>query len=295
MFVNQAGAQTNQPYIMVLGVAQDGGFPHLGCKKICCTQAWADTNLRKNVTALAVVNPQNKQWWLIEATPDIKQQLQDFQKLTNNEYPYLPQGIFLTHAHIGHYTGLMQFGREVMNTKNLNVYVMPKFKSFLEKNGPWSQLVELKNINLVQLDTIKPIVFANINFKALIVPHRDEYSETVGFKVNLGEKKILFIPDIDKWSKWNKNIVDEVRQVDYAFLDATFYDNLELNNRPINEVPHPFVSETIQLFDKENINTRSKIHFIHFNHTNPIMWEQKTKQKLIKQGFNVAEQGRLYP
>lgn len=294
LFINQTHAQSNQPYVMVLGVAQDGGFPHLGCQKKCCTQAWANPKLRRNITALAVVNPQSKQWWLLETTPDIKQQLQDFQTLTKGEYPYLPSGIFLTHAHIGHYTGLMQFGREVMNTKQLNVYVMPKFKSFLEKNGPWSQLVELKNINLIQLDTIKPVVFDAINFQALKVPHRDEYSETVGFKINLGGKKILFIPDIDKWSKWNKNIIEEVRQVDYAFLDATFYDNLELNNRPMNEVPHPFVSETMKLFEKENASTKAKIHFIHFNHTNPIMWQPQAKQKLVNQGFNLAEQSKSY-
>ncbi len=294
LFITQAHAQSNQPYVMVLGVAQDGGFPHLGCQKTCCTQAWANPKLRRNITALAVLNPQKKQWWLLEATPDIKQQLQDFQTLTKGEYPYLPNGIFLTHAHIGHYTGLMQFGREVMNTKQLNVYVMPKFKNFLEKNGPWSQLVELKNINLVQLDTIKPVIFDAINFQAVIVPHRDEYSETVGFKINLGGKKVLFIPDIDKWSKWDKNIIEEVSQVDYAFLDATFYDNLELNNRPMNEVPHPFVSETMKLFEKENASTKAKIHFIHFNHTNPIIWQPQAKQKLINQGFSLAEQGKSY-
>jgi len=294
LFIIQTNAQSNQPYVIVLGVAQDGGFPHLGCQKTCCTQAWTNPKLRRNVTALAVVNPQSKQWWLLEATPDIKQQLQDFQTLTKGEYSYLPSGIFLTHAHIGHYTGLMQFGREVMNTKQLNVYVMPKFKSFLEKNGPWSQLVQLKNINLIQLDTVKPIVFDTINFQAVIVPHRDEYSETVGFKINLGGKKVLFIPDIDKWSKWNRNIIEEVRQVDYAFLDATFYDNQELNNRPMNEVPHPFVSETMKLFENENASTKAKIHFIHFNHTNPIMWQSQAKQKLINQGFNIAKQNKLY-
>lgn len=294
LFVNRVNAQVDKPYITVLGIAQDGGFPHLGCKKVCCNHAWIDPKLRRNITALAIVNPQTKKWWLLEASPDIKQQLQDFQNLTKGQYTYLPEGIFLTHAHIGHYTGLMQFGREVMNTKQLKVYVMPKFKSFLEKNGPWSQLVELNNISLVQLDVDKSLAIGNIHIQPLMVPHRDEYSETVGFKINLGEKKILFIPDIDKWSKWDKNIIDEVKQVDYAFLDATFYDNLELNNRPISEVPHPFVSETIKLFANEKAATKAKIHFIHFNHTNPLMWLPKAKQNLIQQGFNLAQQGKSY-
>ncbi|MDQ8006736.1 MAG: MBL fold metallo-hydrolase [Pedobacter sp.] len=291
--VNALIAQ-EKPYIIVLGVAQDGGYPHLGCKKVCCTKAWSNPKLRKNVTALAVVNPSSKKWWLLEATPDIKFQLQDFQKITNNQYPYLPEGVFLTHAHMGHYTGLAQFGREVMNTKQLNVYVMPKFKRFLESNGPWSQLVNLKNINLIELSDNKAIDLDNIKFSSLKVPHRDEYSETVGFKIDLNHKNVLFIPDIDKWSKWNKSIIEEVKKVDYAFLDATFFDNKELNNRPIAEVPHPFVAETIQLFENESKAIKEKIHFIHFNHTNPIMWQPKIKNNILRQNFNIAQQGKTY-
>jgi pyrroloquinoline quinone biosynthesis protein B len=287
-------AQTNQPHVIVLGVAQDGGFPHLGCKKACCKIAWADTAARRNVVALAIVNPAAKKWWLMEATPDIKHQLQDFQRITNNTYPYLPEGIFLTHAHMGHYTGLMQFGREVMNTKKLKVYAMPKFKHFLETNGPWSQLVTLNNIDLIPLSDKQTLTIEGITFKPVLVPHRDEYSETVGFRVHFSNRKLLFIPDIDKWSKWNGNIVDEVKQVDYAFLDATFYNNKELNNRPMSEVPHPFVAETMQLFSNEPNEVKSKIYFIHFNHTNPIMWQAEAQQEVLKQHFNIAEQGKTY-
>jgi len=281
--------------VFVLGVAQDGGYPHLGCEKECCNKAWKNDSLKRNVVSLAVADNVSKKWFMFEATPDIKEQLQYFKTLTNGEYNYLPDGIFITHAHIGHYTGLMQLGREVMNAKEVPVYVLPKLKKFLEDNGPWSQLVSLKNISVHELkaDSMQRFTGSMV-VQTFTVPHRDEYSETAGFRIFWSKFKYLFIPDIDKWQKWDKSIVEEVKKVNYAFLDATFNTIDELKNRKIEEVPHPFVSETMDLFKGENKETKSKIHFIHFNHTNPVMWDKSAKQKVLEQGFNVAEQGRKY-
>ncbi|WP_316848532.1 MBL fold metallo-hydrolase [Pedobacter psychrodurus] len=281
-------------YIMVLGVAQDGGYPHMGCQKTCCKMAWKDEKLRRSVVSLALVDPKTKKWWLFEATPDIKAQLQDFRTKTHEAYPYLPEGLFITHAHIGHYTGLMEFGREVMATHNLKVYVLPKFKAFLTQNGPWSQLVTLQNINLLELKANDPIDVAENKITAFTVPHRDEYSETAGFKIETPTKKYLFIPDIDKWSKWDKSIIDEVKKVDIAMLDATFYSNAELGNRPISEVPHPLVTETETLFSKEDRNIKNKVFFIHFNHTNPLLWDPIMQKQMLKNGFNLAKQDQVF-
>lgn len=288
-------AQNMQPYIMVLGVAQDGGFPHLGCEKECCKKAWENDSLKKNVVSLAIVHPVLKKWWMIEASPDINKQLHLFRNLTDGQFNYLPEGIFITHAHIGHYTGLMQLGREVMNTKEIPVTVLPKMKKFIENNGPWSQLVSLKNISLFQLDTDKNLMLApDLEISAFTVPHRDEFSETAGFKIRAGLKNYLFIPDIDKWQKWDKKIVEEVKKCDVAFVDATFYSMDELKGRKMEEVPHPLVTETMELFSKEKPEVKSKLVFIHFNHTNKIMYDSVTKEMVQQQWYKVAEQGRKY-
>lgn len=292
-FLSEIKSQTALPYILVLGIAQDGGYPHLGCEKNCCNMAWKNDSLKRYVVSLALVDPVTKKWWLFEATPDIKEQLNYFKKLTKSEYDYLPAGIFITHAHIGHYTGLMQLGLEVMNTKEIPVFVLPKMKQFLESNGPWSQLVSLKNISLKKLnkDSVLSLT-TQVSVQTFTVPHRDEFSETAGFKINTSAKKYLFIPDIDKWQKWNKNIIKEVEEVDIAFLDATFKDINELNGRKIEEVPHPFVIESMQLFENSTAKLRSKLFFIHFNHTNPLLWDKLYKEKVEKAGYNLAKQGQ---
>jgi pyrroloquinoline quinone biosynthesis protein B len=283
---------TSEPYVIVLGVAQDGGYPHIGCTRQCCARAWENDSLKRFVVSLAVVDPASKSWWLFEATPDITDQLHLFNKITQNQFNFLPSGIFITHAHIGHYTGLMYLGREAMNTQNVPVYVLPRMKSFLENNGPWSQLVNIQNIKLNEL-TVNQKVSLNetISVESFTVPHRDEYSETAGFRITAGKKKYLFIPDIDKWSQFDKNIVEEVKQVDVAFLDGTFYSADELPGKTMATVPHPLVSETMELFKNENSETKKKIFFIHFNHTNPLLWNGDEKQKLKSAGFEIAEQG----
>ena len=289
---NQPAENTPKtPYIMVLGVAQDAGYPQMNCKKECCKQAWDNPELKRTTSCLAIVDPTTNEQWIIDATPNIKEQLQLLKQKTGTEKL---DGILLTHAHMGHYTGLMHFGREVMGTDNLPVFAMPKMKTFLEENGPWSQLVKLENINIKALKSDSTFSLnERIKIKPFLVPHRDEFSETVGYEITINNKSLIFIPDIDKWEKWETNITELIKKVDYAFLDATFYKNGELK-RDMSEIPHPFVQESMELFSELSEKDKQKVHFIHFNHTNPLLQEGSTAQEeVFEKGFNLAKEGQI--
>ena len=164
-------------------------------------------------------------------------------------------------------------------------------KGFLIKNGPWSQLFKINNIKINNINHQEEIKLSNnLSITPFLVPHRDEFSETVGFKIIGPKKSVLFIPDIDKWGKWNKNLKQEIKKVDLALLDGTFYDSKEVNNRNISEIPHPFIIETMDLFKKENNFEKSKINFIHLNHTNPLLDTNSAAFKKVKEsGFNTAK------
>ena len=270
--------------LKILGVVQDGGMPHLGNNKTCCENIKQD----KYVTSLMLMNNENNESFLFDASPDINKQLNFMGDRIKKDL----KGIFLTHAHIGHYTGLMYFGREALNSKLVNVYAMPRMKKFLEENGPWSQLVSLQNISIIELSNESKIsIDSNVIVQPVEVPHRAEFSETVGYKIYGPNKTALFIPDIDKWYLWEKSIIDEIKQVDYAIIDATFYDSKEVNYRDISEIPHPFVTESMDLFDSIDIKEKNKIYFIHLNHTNPLLNEQSKQYKsVITKGYNVAKE-----
>ena len=279
------------PYIVVLGVAQDAGYPQAGCNKDCCKDAWENPAKRKNVSCLALVDPISKEQWIFDATPDVKFQLQLLEKKSGIN-PL--SGVFLTHAHMGHYTGLIHFGREVMGCNNLPVYCMERMQNFIKTNAPWNQLVEIENINLKFLKNDSSIELnQRISVTPFLVPHRDEYSETVGYKIKANNKSLIFIPDIDKWEQWETNITELIKKVDYAFLDATFYKNGELK-RDMSEIPHPFVEESMELFSNLSEKDKQKVHFIHFNHTNPLLINGSNAQKEVSEkGFNLAREGQI--
>ena len=279
-------AQSQSGYdIKVLGVAQDGGVPHLGCSKTCCSTS----SVTRYVSSIMVYNQKSKGSYIFDASPDLAKQLSFMKdKISENL-----KGIFLTHAHIGHYSGLMYLGRESFNSKNIPVYAMPRMKKFLETNGPWDQLVSLNNIKINSIINEREIIVEKeLIVKPIEVPHRDEYSETVGYLIKGPNKSAIYIPDIDKWYKWDKSIVDLISSVDYAFIDATFYDEKEINYRDISEIPHPFVIESMKLFEGVSKEEKSKIYFIHLNHTNPLLDSNSSEYKdLISKGYNVAQEG----
>lgn len=291
---NHESQEITKQYITILGTAQDGGFPHIGCQKKCCDDFYKGISPKQKVVSLGLIDREAQQKFLFEATPDISTQLAD---LENNHLKTntIINGVFITHAHIGHYAGLLYFGKEALGKKDTRVYAMPKMKGFLENNGPWSQLVTDQNIVFSNLkkDTVIQLNHS-LKVTPFLVPHRDEFSETVGYKIEGKNKSALFIPDINKWSLWEKNIVEEVKKVDYAFLDATFFKEGEIN-RPMSEVPHPFIEETVDLFKNESLTTKNKVIFIHFNHTNPALQpNSKERNELTLLGYKFATEGERF-
>jgi pyrroloquinoline quinone biosynthesis protein B len=286
-------AADDAPYLIVLGIAQDAGYPHAGCAKACCLPAWNDQRKRRFPCCVAVVDPATKQRWIFDCTPNFPEQLNDLDRAAPPKARPGIDGIFLTHAHIGHYTGLMHLGREVMGTKGVPVHVMPRMAEFLRKNGPWSQLVDLGNIKLTPLadgQTVK--LNDRITVTPLLVPHRGEYSETVGFRIQGPNRSVLYLPDIDRWEDWTTKIEDVLKTVDRAYLDGTFYDDKELPGRNLAEVPHPLITTSMKRFAPLPKAERDKVHFLHLNHTNPALDPaSKAAEAIRNAGHHIAEQG----
>ena len=290
-FSQEKENKSDEILLKVLGTIQDGGIPHMGCSKECCSNYFLSKKSRIGVSSLGVSNLKYNTNYIIDATPNINFQLIDL--IGNADPSKKLNGIFLTHAHMGHYAGLLNFGRESLNSKNIPLYLMPKFYNFILNNGPWNQLVELNNIKLNKIyNREKVILHNNLSFTPIQVPHRDEYSETVGYVIEGIHKKVLYIPDIDKWAKWEVSIVEMIKSVDYAFLDGTFFDEKEINNRDISEIPHPFIIESLKLFEELDESEKSKVYFIHLNHTNPVLNSESSEyKKVISAGFNIAKTG----
>jgi len=297
VLVGQAPAQP--PYLLVLGVAQDGGVPQAGTKEHC---GWTDPACRRTATSLALVDPASGRRWLFDATPDFREQLHRL----DEDFPVAEKpglaGIFLTHAHMGHYTGLMHLGHEAMGARGVEVWAMPRMRDFLSNNGPWSQLVRYANIVLrpledgvtVRLDGDRPDN-ERLTVTPFLVPHRQEFSEVVGFRITGPGHCVLFIPDIDSWEEWDAlgtRIEDQIAAVDVAYLDGTFFANGEIPGRDMSGFPHPFIAHSLERFRNLPPAEKAKVRFIHLNHTNPALWPDTEARRTIEtKGFRVAEEG----
>jgi len=283
-------------FVEVLGIAQDAGYPQTNCYEPHCMRAWEDKSLRRLASSIAVVDAATRTKYLFDATPDMREQLFALHQ-TAPDTEYALDGVFLTHAHMGHYAGLMHFGREGVGANSIPVYAMPLMSEYLRNNGPWELLLRLKNIQLMPLENQRPVrLNKRLTVTPIEVPHRPEYSETVGYRIDGPNKSAAFIPDIDKWEKWQTDILDVIRSVDYALLDATFFADGELPGRDMSKIKHPFVAESMDLFAELSDDEKSRVIFIHMNHTNPLLIDGSTQQQELKRrGFKVAAEGMRLP
>ena len=282
--------------VMILGTVQDGGYPHIGCRKKCCKSAWLNQYNKRFIASIAILDSDLKECWIIDSSPDIKNQLNMIMNFM--EIDSLPKirGIFLTHAHTGHYSGLLDLGKEAMNADNIPVYSMPDMARFISSNNPFKFLISSNNIHIKEISDNQKIELSNgVIISPFKVPHRNELSETVGYRIYSDSKSIIYIPDIDSWDQWEKDIIDVIKNNDYLFLDGTFYNCEEINNRNISEIPHPFIKDSLIKFEVLDKYNRNKIFFTHFNHTNIMLRNNnKLKQSLISDGYNIANEGEFF-
>jgi pyrroloquinoline quinone biosynthesis protein B len=294
-------AQENAPYAVVLGSAQDGGLPQIGCMGPHCVAARADTNRRRLVASLLLADPRTGKRWLIDATPDLREQVELARvhpptRSSTGPRPALFDGIFLTHAHTGHYTGLIHLGRPAYGAKHLPVFGSERMCAFLSTNGPWDLLIENDNITLQTFKANQTISLGeDLSITALVVPHRAEYTDTFAFLVRGPHRTLLYLPDIDKWELWERRIEEVIASVDVALLDGTFHAEGELPGRNMSEIPHPLIDDTIQRFQELPMDQRRKIVFTHLNHTNPAVDPNSSATaRIINVGMAVAEEGQCF-
>ncbi len=273
---------------VLLGNAQDAGLPQAGCDCQNCRAAWADPTRRKWASALGLLDTEADARFLIEATPDFREQLHSFDSMPGLAATSLLSGILITHAHIGHYTGLIHLGYEAMAAREMPLYGTQRLINFLNAHAPWRQLVEQKNIAPRELapDEWTPLT-PTLVVLPFLVPHRDEWSDTIGFVVRGPTRQLLYLPDIDGWDQWNRSLPETISTVEVALLDGTFFSADELPGRDLARIGHPLVTDTVARLK----NITADVRFIHLNHSNPLHRHGPERARLEGKGFKVGEAG----
>jgi pyrroloquinoline quinone biosynthesis protein B len=285
------------PRIRVVGTVQDGGLPHAACSCERCEAARRDPTRRRRVAALAVVLPASGRVLLVDATPDVREQLdlvRELRRAPPGRVDRAPvDGVLLTHAHMGHYLGLAFFGFEAVHSRDLQVHATPRMAGFLRANAPWDQLVRLGNVTLVEHPPGAEFPLGDgVTAGVVPVPHRDEYSDTVGYLFSGPRARVLYVPDTDGWERWQPPLVERLQGVEVAILDGTFYSPAELPGRDVAAIGHPLVTRTIDLLQPLVDAGRLRVYFTHLNHSNPALDPGSPERREIeRRGFAVLQEG----
>ena len=299
---SSAATRAAGPYVLVLGTAQDGGLPQIGCDGDACRAARAHPERRRAVTSLLLADPRTGRRYLFDATPDLPDQVERADghprsRRLAGARPPLFEGIFLTHAHMGHYTGLLHLGREAYGGATVPLYVSARMADYLRSNGPWSLLLDDGVVELVEVAPDVPIGLGpELSVTPVPVPHREEFSDTLAFRIDGPDASVLYLPDIDKWERWDVPIEEEIAAVDWALLDGSFFDDGEVPGRDLSEIPHPFIVESLARFAPLPRGERAKVLFTHLNHTNPAADPSSPAAARVRAaGMGVARDGQVLP
>ncbi len=268
--------------VHVLGTAQDGGYPHAGCRCEACEGARSDPSRARLVSCIGLVGASGR-CLIVDATPDFSAQ-QAMLTGAAGQGNGAVDAVALTHAHMGHYLGLAMLGREAMSAEGVPVHCTISMRRFLEQNRPWSHLVERQEIELHTLRPGEPLEFDGAKLHCFLTPHRSEDTDTIGIEIEGPDKRLVYVPDADVFPP---ALAERILEADVALIDGTFHDRDELPHREILAVRHPFVTESVERF----ADAKGEVIFIHLNHTNALLRDEPPP---LPDGFRVAREGDTF-
>ena len=282
--------------LTILGIAQDGGVPHAGCSCARCMSAHADPSLRRHPVACGVRGGDGS-LHLIEASRSLPDQMRLWAEALGAEGVARPDSVSLTHIHLGHIDGLGQFGKEVMGCSEMPLFAS---ESVLDELSGRSVLGPFSAATVQPMERFCPSEGCGFEMEFVPVPHRDEHADTHAVVIRGSNRSVLFLPDHDDWDQTlHRHGAVSIRQwltdreVDIALLDGSFWDASELPGRDMSEIPHPPVSETLARLG-ERVEGDTEVHFIHLNHSNPLLGPGPQADELSDLGWGVVVQGQQF-
>jgi pyrroloquinoline quinone biosynthesis protein B len=271
--------------VHVLGTAQDGGVPHPGCACPRCDAARRDPRHRRLVASIAVEGATGKTL-LVDAGPDFREQTDLLAKATGRPPPAL-DAVLVTHAHVGHYAGLVFLGREAMHARAMPLLGTARMLAFLRANRPWAHLFDRGEVAPREVAPGQPIELDGATVVPFASPHRAEDTDTLGLEVRGPRKTLVYVPDADRWAP---DLAARIRAADVALVDGTFFDAKELPGRNLAEVPHPLVADSV----KALAGARGDVAFTHLNHSNPLLGPDRNGTHPLPKGFRVLSDGESF-
>ena len=304
--------------VLVIGSAAGGGFPQWNCNSSNSSQARKNPERAKPRTqsSIAVSVDDGNNWFLFNASPDLRQQINDNIALQPKKgIRHSPiQGVFLTNGDVDHIAGLLN----LRESHPLSIYATSKVLKILKNNSVFNVLnpkfvdrrevklnktILLEDKNKNSLD-IEVEVFPVPGKVALYLEDETkgkdfgtEEEDTIGLKIiDRKTKKYFFY--LPACAQMTVNLKNKLKNAPLVFFDGTLWKDDEMLtaevgvNKTGQRMGHMSMSGpkgTIEMFKDLNVE---KKFFIHINTTNPALLEDSDQRKKInEEGWEVSYDG----
>ena len=287
--------------VTILGTAQDAGIPQAGCSCKRCINAHNFPEYKKYPVSIGIEGCDGSKH-LLEITRNLPEQLKEWSGEVEPLGIFVPETVTITHLHLGHIEGIGQFGKPVMNTSDLPIYLSEKNRESIEQRNDIQLMIKERNIKFEPQKynhSFQPKEDCGFKLRLIPIPHRSELGDTAGIIIEGKKKNLLFLPDQDSWEKTLESFsVKDIRElftlleIDIAWIDGTFWNLKELPGRNLKEIPHPIIEESLELLGMRRPED-PEVSFIHLNHSNPVNDNDSMERKLVQsRGWSVCERNQ---
>ncbi|MBS0240270.1 MAG: pyrroloquinoline quinone biosynthesis protein PqqB [Proteobacteria bacterium] len=303
--------------IKVLGSAAGGGFPQWNCNGFHSAKVRAGVaGYRPRLQSSLAVSSDGANWVLLNASPDIRQQINEtpeLQPVKNGALRNSPiKAVVLTNADVDHITGLLS----LREGQPFSIYAADRVLATLETNSVFDVLARDK-VHRIPFELNVPTrlegasvdlglvveAFAVPGKVALFLEKGDASSnfgsrdgDTIGLKVTDAKtgRSFFYIPGV---AEIDEPLAAKVRNAELLFLDGTLFDDDEmltqgLLNKTGKRMGHISVSGpdgSISALSQLNVKRRI---YVHINNSNPILDENSEARKVVDvSGWEVGFDG----
>jgi pyrroloquinoline quinone biosynthesis protein B len=290
---------------IVLGAAAGGGFPQWNCRCRVCRLAWAgDARVKPRTQASLAVSSDDGEWTLLNASPDLRAQIQATPVLHPREAlrgsPIA--ALVLSGAEIDQTAGLLT----LRERQSFKLFATSDTLAALGGNPIFNVLaagvVERTALTLNKTFALpgglQAEIFSVPGKAPLYLEGGDlaldaETGANVGIEIQSSGRRLVYIPGA---AGITPAVLDRCRRADVVLFDGTLFVDDEMiksetgtkTGRRMGHMPIAGADGTLAAL--RDLTARRIL--THINNTNPILIEDSAERRIVEAaGFEVAEDG----
>jgi pyrroloquinoline quinone biosynthesis protein B len=294
--------------VVVLGSAAGGGVPQWNCNCDLCRAAWDDPALRTTQVSAAVSADGGRHWFLINASPDIRQQILDTPALhpAKGQLRHSPiAGVILTNGEIDAIAGLLS----LRESSPFALHAHPRVLGTLAGNSVFDVLNRdlVLRVPMALDEPFEPSLPdgspSGLMVTAFAVPGKPAWyieeagadpGDTIGLKLQGKGGAVFFIAAC---AEVTPDLADRLRGAALVLFDGTLWQDDEMIRAGLGlktgqRMGHLSMTDTMPLLDGLDIGRRV---FVHINNTNPALLPGTPERRAVEAaGWRIPQAGEEF-